>query len=983
MRKCLIAIPFIFILFYSILMAQEEAITTPNAPLGKFVLFPDFPKGLNTNSPSHTISSLEFTECANVLFDKGNYVEVRSGYDQINDTILSTAPIKFLHEYKKISGNKYLLVVSSQIVATSANGISYTTHLTTMSITSKWWAVNYNDICYFGAHDGDRWNFDGTSVYGSSEIPQIKFAVVYKDKVIGANVNETYGRSKVVYSDIGYPETWPALNYIYVDRDDGDEITGIKIYRGNVYVFKKYGIYQMTGLDDGYNTNDGYYKIVEGIGALYNDTIQEKDNLLFFVSNRGVEAFDGINVKLVSERISPDIKNLAQLYTSAMSWGETTAADFADGTFVEVDTTTVNNSLSWTGIFRSTSEFVDYTANVGSFSALAIDDNNVSHIAYYDIAGGNLKYSSHSYNGINSTAEWVTSTIDSTGDVGYRPAVAIDSKNIPHIIYFDNTNSGLKYSSYTGTAWSTSVLDSSVKTGLDAHCDIAIDGNDNPHVVYADSATQYLKYLYYNGSAWQDGTIIKNFYVDGSVSLVLSTANMPCIAFTTSGTGIYISSGSGTWNYAYIGFEDSKGRKMSLALDNNGYPRVTRTNASNYNLEYSSYNGVAWTHSIIKTGVSIECESSIAIDSANETCVAYYNDTTNNLCYAHWKSTGFYSITIDSSGTNGRYPSLALGKYNKQRYYADSVAQKPYISYYNNWKESLAYYPGNFTPYYVSSKYNATTAENNWIGWGEYRATENLPPGVTAKHYVRTATTESGLDTADWQLTTNGSTAKSNIGAHAQYKIEFISSVSTPTARIDDVEIAYTVDSQNKPLIATVQDRRYWLSGAIRPEIDNNVIYCLDQNNNWTKFTNIRAGAFVNFNNDFLIGSSTYTAKIYKYSDTFTTDDGASIAPFIRTKDYDFGTWTEDKYNTDLWISAEPSVVYSSTTINYYTNKKMITSYTDTLSLTANSTYTDMPLSGRYRRTIDRARFVGWRISNFDKLYGILFRFGIHAEREE
>jgi hypothetical protein len=72
-------------------------------------------------------------------------------------------------------------------------------------------------------------------------------------------------------------------------------------------------------------------------------------------------------------------------------------------------------------------------------SSLAVDSNGSVHISYYDETNLDLKYAT------NSSGTWVTSTIDSTGDVGRYTSIALDTNNKVHISYYDLTNGKLKY----------------------------------------------------------------------------------------------------------------------------------------------------------------------------------------------------------------------------------------------------------------------------------------------------------------------------------------------------------------------------------------------------------------------------------------------------------------------------------------------------------------------------------------------------------
>ena len=46
---------------------------------------------------------------------------------------------------------------------------------------------------------------------------------------------------------------------------------------------------------------------------------------------------------------------------------------------------------------------------------------------------------------IASAQGWHIETVDSTGDVGWHTSLALNSKDNPHISYWDGTNSDLKY----------------------------------------------------------------------------------------------------------------------------------------------------------------------------------------------------------------------------------------------------------------------------------------------------------------------------------------------------------------------------------------------------------------------------------------------------------------------------------------------------------------------------------------------------------
>jgi len=55
---------------------------------------------------------------------------------------------------------------------------------------------------------------------------------------------------------------------------------------------------------------------------------------------------------------------------------------------------------------------------------------------------------------VAARADWIVETVDSVGNVGYDPSLAIDANGVPHIACWDYTNNDLIYtwwdSAYTG-----------------------------------------------------------------------------------------------------------------------------------------------------------------------------------------------------------------------------------------------------------------------------------------------------------------------------------------------------------------------------------------------------------------------------------------------------------------------------------------------------------------------------------------------------
>jgi hypothetical protein len=120
--------------------------------------------------------------------------------------------------------------------------------------------------------------------------------------------------------------------------------------------------------------------------------------------------------------------------------------------------------------------------NTAHNTSIATDSTGNAHIAYFhDYEDNDLEYAT------NASGVWITSKIDSDGDVGYDCDLALDSAGRVHIVYEDHTDSGLlKYATNGAGLWTTDIL-SSVGNG---NTSIAIDLLDRVHVTYTDANDQ-------------------------------------------------------------------------------------------------------------------------------------------------------------------------------------------------------------------------------------------------------------------------------------------------------------------------------------------------------------------------------------------------------------------------------------------------------------------------------------------------------------
>jgi hypothetical protein len=255
-------------------------------------------------------------------------------------------------------------------------------------------------------------------------------------------------------------------------------------------------------------------------------------------------------------------------------------------------------------------------------TSLAFDTSGNPAISYHDNTNHDLKYAS--YNG----SSWNTTIVDSTGVVGQLSSFAFDASGNPAISYMDYNNMGIKYASFNGTTWNTTIVDSSTG-GFDPS--LAFDPiSGNPSIAYSDSPN--LKYTSFNGSTWNTTTVDSS---GGShTSLVFDSSGNPAISYQ-DGTP-----------------------------SQDGYPSP--------NLKYASFNGSSWNTTTIDSTVYTGLYTSLAFDTSGNPAISYYESIPNNvLKYASFNGSSWSTTTIDSAGES--YTSLAF-----------DTSGNPAISYYGN-----------------------------------------------------------------------------------------------------------------------------------------------------------------------------------------------------------------------------------------------------------------------------------------------------------
>jgi hypothetical protein len=188
---------------------------------------------------------------------------------------------------------------------------------------------------------------------------------------------------------------------------------------------------------------------------------------------------------------------------------------------------------------------VDSSAQVGLSNSIAIGNDNLAIISYYDAFNETLKVI-HCGN-VNCNSNNTITTVDnSSNDVGQSSSITIGSDNRPIITYFDDTNSNLKVLHCGNTNCSSgntiNILDNEESVGLYSDIKIASDGL--PIISYLDFTNINMKILKCSDIKCNFNKLITTISATGNVQdsggLVLGIDNNPIISYSSlKGLNVY------------------------------------------------------------------------------------------------------------------------------------------------------------------------------------------------------------------------------------------------------------------------------------------------------------------------------------------------------------------------------------------------------------------------------------------------------------
>lgn len=266
---------------------------------------------LDTTSDPSLMMEEDSPDCLNVVYDQLKSVGSRPGYIKLLTTTLAN-PIQGQYPLYQSSGTRQLIYASGQNLYkyNNAGGSTQLTGSPTNFTLNKQWSFDeYQDSVYGGNGTDGLIQYNGTtySVANAGITPQ--FVKVHKNRVYCANKNS----STLYFSDSANPQSFPVNNFILINTNDGQNITGIYDILDNLIIFKDDSVWILTGepLGVGNTTTIGNLQLrqAQGVGGCSAfRTIARVSQTVFFMHHTGIYALQNYTITLILPLLSTTFK---------------------------------------------------------------------------------------------------------------------------------------------------------------------------------------------------------------------------------------------------------------------------------------------------------------------------------------------------------------------------------------------------------------------------------------------------------------------------------------------------------------------------------------------------------------------------------------------------------------------------------------------------------------------------------------------------
>lgn len=862
--------------------APTQADPSPSPGLSSKQL-PNHNGGLVTYYSGNRLKDEESQVAINVLFDRDSGVIKRSG-QQLYGTIAGCASqVRSGGNYLSPAGNAYLFEACGNHVYVSAGDGNFATIGGTISATADVYMKQGLGAEWITDGVDALWSTNGVTVSSYPAAPLAQYVGIFQGRVALGDVNGGVSTIYLSGYNNGGDYTLPA---VIVDTsaaifglnglNDGRNVTCISDgYRDVLILWNRDEMYGLYGSG---NSSFILRKLAE-IGCDEQESVQEFDGKLRWLSQYGIYQYDGLNTQRISDPIKDQILNIVASEPGSLSLTQNSLADWTRGNLLASGAgAPMSSSILLNSVVPSTSSFVDNTT--GTFVT-----GTVVNLSTYNATSLALSIATAAvFDGQFALGTgWAT--------IGGGVVSATNGASVP-------SRGGATVQCPNG----------------EATCAYFNDGISN---LQCSANNIKLFVCVFDGAT---GSLLASNTVGGAPNAPPQTVlGLPvAMNFVATSTSVFVKFGVGSCAASTLITElQTTPVGFNLLVDGSRYCSGSGTQCGGGSdvCQFLSFSNVL-VSSYVPTGsyTSPTFDTTFSTPTMGAASVTFSSNTAATMTLQQEQSIDGASWSSPTTLVNGAQPV------NGQRYwrYLENFATS--VGTMTASTNGLSPLGASTTGYFIAGCFPVAPISS----WGLLQSLNN--PGNGALSYaVSTGTTCDSVQqaTATWTAqsinTTISVATASFVGVRVLFN-GFTPFVATTQPTLNSVTVNWN-SAAGRPRMATqVFDNRYWVAfttvttnGAY-----NNNVLIYDSLGHWSQFQGVNASSLVTYKRILYAGSSLSDGKVI-VENTGTNDLGSPILFDFRTPDYELDAFnTVDLYDLNLEFSAVSSAYSPAMTVQYY-----------------------------------------------------------------
>lgn len=271
--------------------------------------------GLNTQDSSIALTKDYALRADNAVIDQFGRIAARQGWVKVNTTsgFAGTEPT-LIHEVIKIDGTTQLVSIGDKKIFTGTTTLTQVYADATWT-ASNWKAVNFNGHTYFfqRAHDPLVYDHALNTWTKVSAHPNYSGTVPLGNEVLAAYgrlwvADTTTDKTTVTWSDTLSGAKWSggaagSVNIENILTNGTDSIVALAAFNGYLIIFCKTTIVIYSGADVDPAADLKLVEVIDGVGCIARDSVQDVGTDMFFLSDSGVKSL----ARVIQEKSNPII----------------------------------------------------------------------------------------------------------------------------------------------------------------------------------------------------------------------------------------------------------------------------------------------------------------------------------------------------------------------------------------------------------------------------------------------------------------------------------------------------------------------------------------------------------------------------------------------------------------------------------------------------------------------------------------------------